>query len=81
MSFMTFKTWYIDMFVMSSNGLLVCMTAADTINGRRLELSVWLVAVLAINRAHGCFLGDVLVTSYAFGFFGLCRFLAVYMAA
>ncbi len=81
MCLMTFETLYVHMPVMSSNGLLICMTVGETVYGRRLEFSVRLVTVLAVNCAHGCFLGYVLVTSHTLLFLWHCGGLAVYMTA
>ncbi len=69
MRLMAFQTRYIHMLVMSSDGLLICMTVAETVDGRRMEFSVRLVTALAVNLVHGRFLGYVFMTLYAALFF------------
>ena len=81
MRLMAFQTRYIHMPVMSSDGLLICMAVAETVDGRRLEFSVRLVTAFAIKLAHGSFLGYVFMTSHTLLFLWHCGGLAIYVTA
>ena len=78
---MAFETGNVHVLVMSADCLLIGMTVTEAVNGRRLQFSVGLVAVLAVNRAHGRPLGYVFMAFHALLFFRRRSILTVDMTA